>query len=163
MMNLTDYLTTVHVVNVRLSDDNRYLTLTEERTIDLLEIDLLTRDEQWERQACLIGNLFREYVDYHQRDNLQRQLRELLRRRIIEYDVNGEGEAFINVLRNTGQANLIRLLLSHATSQKRHALQGDRQVFTRLKRLLLQRLRHQGQPLSVNSLSVTLQRAVSRE
>ena len=45
-MNLNDYLTTVHVVNVRLSDDKRYLTLTEERTIDLLEIDLLTRDEQ---------------------------------------------------------------------------------------------------------------------
>ena len=162
-MNLTDYLTTVHVVNVRLSDDKRFLTLTEERTIDLLEVDLMAREEQWVQQACFIVAIFREYVDYQRRDVLQRQLRDLLRRRVIEYAVSGAGEAYVNVLRNTGQAGLIRLLLSCVTTQKRQALRCDRQVFTRLKRLLLKRLRHQGQPLSVNSISVTLQRAVSQE
>lgn len=37
---------------------------------------------------------------------------------------------------------------------------GQSEEFNTLKRLLLLHLRHQGQPISVNSLSVTLRRVV---
>ena len=69
--------------------------------------------------------------------------------------------AFINLPKGKGQAELIRLIISHMTSQKRAAIQ-DSTVFNALKKLLLSHLRNHSQPIPVNSMSSTLGRIVKK-
>ena len=83
----------------------------------------------------------------------------MLALRIIELKLDDHGDYIINVLRNKGQASLLRLLISFTTPQKRNSLTQSR-PFNDLKHLLMQRMRHMGISIPVNSLSVTLSRAV---
>ena len=80
-------------------------------------------------------------------------------RHIIELKMDDHGDYTINVLRNKGQASLLRLLVRFMTPQKRNNLTQS-QPFNDLKHLLMQRMRHMGIPVPVNSLSVTLSRAI---
>jgi dsRNA-specific ribonuclease len=62
---------------------------------------------------------------------------------------------------NKGQAELVRLIISHMTQQKLAAIQ-DKTAFNDLKHLLMEHLRKQCQPIPVNSMSKTLLRAVEQ-
>jgi hypothetical protein len=155
-----DELTTTRLVGVNMSEDGRFLTLTEERTIDLQAAELLAHEDEHYRQAHFISNIFGNYINYKTRTDLYTELVQLLNRGIIELLRNGDGLAIVNILKNTGQARFVRLILSHMTPQKRHALLFS-QDFGTLKHLLMERLRHQGNTIHVNSISVTLKRAVT--
>ena len=153
-------LTSTQLVSINLSDDRQYLMLTEKKIINLKSIDLLAHDDERTRQAYQISCIFNRYIDHNQRLKMVEELKELLVLRIIELKMDEQGEYIINVLRNKGQARLLRLLLRYTTSQKRSALTQSR-PFNDLKHLLLQRMRHLGTRIPINSLSVTLSRAVN--
>lgn len=154
-----DDFTSTQLVSINLSEDSQYLMLTEKKLINLKAIDLLAHEDERVRQAYNISRIFDRYIDHTQRIRLVEELKELLFLRIIELRMDDQGEHIINVLRNRGQTTLLRLLLKYTTPQKRHSLTQS-QAFNTLKRLLMQRMRHQGLPISINSLSVTLSRAV---
>lgn len=154
-----DNFTSTQLVSINLSEDNQYLMLTEKKLISLKIIDLLAHEDERVRQAYHISCIFNRYIDHAQRIHLVEELKELLTLHVIELRLDERGEHVINVLRNKGQTTLLRLLLKYTTPQKRHSLTQS-QPFNTLKRLLMQRMRHQGLPISVNSLSVTLSRAV---
>ena len=134
--------------------------LTEKKIISLRAVDLLAHEDERIRHAYFISRIFDRYIDHTCRLQLVEELKELLALRIIELRMDEQGEHVINVLRNKGQTALLRLLLKYTTPQKRNTLTQS-QPFNTLKRLLLQRMQHQGIPIPVNSLSVTLARAVS--
>jgi hypothetical protein len=154
-----DDLTSTQLVSINLSEDRQYLMLTEKKLINLKAIDLLAHEDERVRQAYHISRIFDRYIDHTLRIHLVEELKELLTLRVIELNMDEQGEHVINVLRNKGQTALLRLLLKYTTPQKRHSLTQSL-PFNTLKHLLMQRMRHQGLPISVNSLSVTLSRAV---
>lgn len=156
---IQDDLTSTQLVSINLSEDRRYLMLIEKKLINLKAIDLLAHEDERVRQAYHISRMFDRYIDHNQRNRMVEELNELLVLRVIELKTNEQGEPIVNVLRNKGQTALLRLLLKYTTPQKRHSLKQS-QPFNALKRLLMERMRHQGLPISVNSLSVTLSRAV---
>ena len=157
-----DDLTTTQLVSIIISDDRQYLMLTEKKIINLKAVDLLAHEDERIRQAYHITRIFDRYIDHTRRLEMVEELKGLLALRFIELKMDDQGEHVINVLRNKGQATLLRLLLKYTTSQKRHTLTQS-QSFNTLKHLLMQRMRHQGQPISVNSLSVTLTRTVKTD
>ena len=156
-----DDLTSTQLVSINISDDRQYLMLTEKKLINLKAVDLLAHEDERVRQAYHISRIFDRYIDHTCRLGMVEELKELLALRIIELKMDDQGEHVINVLRNKGQTALLRLLLKYTTPQKRHSLTQS-QPFNTLKHLLMQRMRHQGMPIPVNSLSVTLTRAVIR-
>jgi len=153
-------LTSTQLVSINLSDDKQYLMLTEKKIINLKGIDLLTHEDERIRQAYHISCIFDRYIDHTRRLELVEELKDLLAVRLIELKMDDQGEYLVNVVRNKGQATLLRLLLKYTTPRKRQTLMQS-QAFNTLKHLLLQRLRHQGIRISVNSLSVTLSRAIN--
>lgn len=153
-------LTSTQLVSINLSDDRQYLMLTEKKIISLKVVDLLAHEDERIRQAYYISRIFDRYIDHTCRLQLVEELKDLLALHIIELRMDDKGEHIINVLRNKGQAALLRLLLKYTTPQKRNSLTQS-QPFNTLKHLLLQRMQHQGIPIPVNSLSVTLARAIS--
>lgn len=157
-----DDLTSTQLVSINISDDRQYLMLTEKKIINLKAVDLLAHEDERIRQAYHITRIFDRYIDHTRRLEMVEELKGLLALRFIELKMDDQGEHVINVLRNKGQATLLRLLLKYTTSQKRHTLTQS-QSFNTLKHLLMQRMRHQGQPISVNSLSVTLTRTVKTD
>lgn len=152
-------LTSTQLVSINLSDDRKYLMLTEKKVINLKVVDLLTHEDERIWQAFHISRIFDRYIDHSRRLNLVEELKEMLALRIIELKMDDDGDYIINVLRNKGQASLLRLLIKYTTPQKRNILTQSR-PFNDLKHLLMQRMRHMGIPVPVNSLSVTLSRAV---
>lgn len=153
-------LTSTQLVSINLSDDRQYLMLTEKKVINLKAVDLLTHEDERLRQAYYISSIFDRYIDHSRRLQLVEELKEMLALYIIELKMDDRGDHIINVLRNKGQASLLRLLVRYMTPQKRNGLAQSR-PFNDLKHLLLQRMRHMGIPIPVNSLSVTLSRAVN--
>ena len=153
-------LTSTQLVSINLSDDRQFLMLTEKKVINLKAVDLLTHEDERIRQAYHISCIFDRYIDHSRRLQLVEELKEMLALHFIELKMDDQGDHIINVLRNKGQATLLRLLIRYATPQKRHVLRQSR-PFNDLKHLLMQRLRHMGTPISVNSLSVTLSRAIT--
>ena len=153
-------LTSTQLVSINLSDDRQYLMLTEKKVINLKAVDLLTHEDERIRQAYYISCIFDRYIDHARRLQLVVELKEMLALRIIELKMDDHGDYTINVLRNKGQASLLRLLVRFMTPQKRNNLTQS-QPFNDLKHLLIRRMRHLGIPIHVNSLSVTLSRAVS--
>ena len=153
-------LTSTQLVSVNLSDDRQYLMLTEKKVINLKAVDLLTHEDERIRQAYYISCIVDRYIDHARRLQLVVELKEMLALRIIELKMDDHGDYMINVLRNKGQASLLRLLIRFMTPQKRNNLTQS-QPFNDLKHLLIRRMRHLGIPIHVNSLSVTLSRAVS--
>lgn len=153
-------LTSTQLVSINLSDDRQYLMLTEKKIISLRAVDLLAHEDERIRHAYFISRIFDRYIDHTCRLQLVEELKELLALRIIELRMDEQGEHVINVLRNKGQTALLRLLLKYTTPQKRNTLTQS-QPFNTLKHFLLQRMQHQGLPIPINSLSVTLARAVS--
>jgi hypothetical protein len=152
-------LTSTQLVSINLSDDRQYLMLTEKKVINLKAVDLLTHEDERIRQAYFMSCIFDRYIDHSRRLQLVEELKEMLVLRIIELKMDDHGDYMINVLRNKGQASLLRLLVRFMTSQKRKILTQS-QPFNDLKHLLMQRMRHLGIPIPVNSLSVTLSRAI---
>lgn len=152
-------LTSTQLVSINLSEDRKYLLLTEKKIINLKAVDLLAHEDERIRQAYHISCIFDRYIDHSRRMELVEDLKELLTLRMIELKMDDQGEYIVNVLRNKGQAGLLRLLLSYTTSRKRQALTQS-QPFNELKHLLIQRMRHQGIRIPVNSISVTLSRAI---
>ena len=152
-------LTSTQLVSVNLSDDRQYLMLTEKKVINLKAVDLLTHEDERIRQAYYMSCIFDRYIDHTRRLLLVMELKEMLALRIIELKMDDHGDYTINVLRNKGQASLLRLLVRFMTPQKRNNLTQS-QPFNDLKHLLMQRMRHMGIPVPVNSLSVTLSRAI---
>lgn len=160
-MNMNnENLTSTQLVSINLSDDRKYLLLTEKKVINLKVVDLLAHEDERIRQAFFISKIFDRYIDHSRRLQLVEELKGMLTLRFIELKMDDQGEHIINVLRNKGQASLLRLLIRYATPQKRMNLKQS-QPFNDLKHLLMQRMRHMGTPISVNSLSVTLNRAIS--
>lgn len=153
-------LTSTQLVSINLSDDRQYLMLTEKKVINLKAIDMLAHEDERIRQAYHISSLFDRYIDHSRRLQLVEELKGMLALHFIELKMDDRGEYIINVLRNKGQASLLRLLIKYATPQKRMILKQS-QPFNDLKHLLIQRLRHMGTPITVNSLSVTLSRVIS--
>ena len=134
--------------------------LMEKKVINLKVVDLLTHEDECIRQAYHISCIFDRYIDHSRRLQLVEELKEMLVLRFIELKMDDQGDHIINVLRNKGQATLLRLLIRYATPQKRHVLRQSR-PFNDFKHLLMQRLRHMGMPIPINSLSVTLSRAIN--
>lgn len=155
-----DNLTSTQLVSINLSEDKQYLMLMEKKIINLKAVDLLAHEDERVRQAFHISTIFDRYIDHTRRLEMVEELTELLTSRIIELKMDDHGDYVINVLRNKGQAGLLRLLLKYLTPQKRNSLTESRS-FNSLKHLLMQRMLHQGMPIPINSLSVTLSRAVS--
>lgn len=153
-------LTSTQLVSINLSDDRQYLMLTEKKIINLKAVDLLAHDDERIRQAYHISCIFDKYIDHRRRLELIEELKDLLTTRIIELKMDDEGEFIINVLRNKGQAGLLRTVLKYFTPQRHTALAQSTQ-FNTLKHLLMARMRHQGAAIPVNSISVTLSRAIS--
>jgi len=121
--------------------------------------DQLTHMDEYERQAKNIIVLIREYIGYQKRELLCNALKDLLYNHTIEVTTDAQGHLIINILKNNMQASFLRLLIQHMTPQKQEQLQSS-QGFNRLKHLLLAHLRHKSSPINVNSMSVTLRRAV---
>lgn len=153
-------LTSTKLVSINLSDDRQYLLLTEKKIISLKVIDLLAHEDERVRQAYHISTIFDKYIDHTRRIELVDALRDLLSRRMIALELDNQGETVINILRNKGQASLLRLVIGFMTPQKYRTL-SQSGPFNDLKHLLLLRMRHLGLPISVNSLSVTLSRAIN--
>lgn len=154
-----DDLTSTQLVSINLSDDRQYLMLTEKKLISLRTIDLLAHEDERIRQAYQITRIFDRYIDHSRRLELVERLKDLLTLRIIELKMDDRGEHIVNVLRNKGQAAVLQILLSHFTQKKIQSL-NEAEVFNTLKHLLMQRMQHQSTPIHVNSISVTLRRAV---
>lgn len=152
-------LTSTQLVSINLSDDRQFLMLMEKKVINLKVVDLLTHEDERIRQAYHISSIFDRYIDHSRRMQLVEELKEMLTRHLIELKMDDQGDYIINVLRNKGQASLLRLLVRFMTPQKRNNLTQS-QPFNDLKHLLMQRMRHMGIPVPVNSLSVTLSRAI---
>ena len=160
-MNINnENLTSTQLVSINLSDDRQFLMLMEKKVINLKIVDLLTHEDERIRQAYHISCIFDRYIDHSRRLQLVEELKGMLTLRIIELKMDDQGDHIINVLRNKGQASLLRLLIRYVTPQKRLILKQSR-PFNDLKHLLIQRMRHMGMPIHVNSLSVTLSRAVN--
>lgn len=155
-----DSLTSTQLVSINLSDDRQYLMLTEKKIINLKVVDLLTHEDERIRQAYYITSIFDRYIDHSRRLQLVEELKEMLALHIIELKMDDQGYHIINVLRNKGQASLLRLLIRYTTPQKRKVLTQSG-PFNILKHLLMQRMRHMGISIPVNSLSVTLSRAIN--
>ena len=155
-----DSLTSTQLVSINLSDDRQYLTLTEKKIINLKVVDLLTHEDERIRQAYHITRIFDRYIDHSCRLQLVEELKEMLALHFIELKMDDQGDHIINVLRNKGQASLLRLLIRYTTPQKRNSL-AQSGPFNDLKHLLMQRMRHMGISIPVNSLSVTLSRAIN--
>ena len=153
-------LTSSQLVSIKLSDDRKYLMLTEKKIINLKAVDLLAHEDERIRQAYHITRIFDRYIDHTRRLELVEKLKDLLAMRIIELKMDERGEHIVNVLRNKGQAALLRLIVGYTTVQKRQTLTQSR-PFNDLEHLLLQRMRRQGGCIPVNSLSVTLTRAIN--
>jgi hypothetical protein len=153
-------LTSTQLVSVNLSDDKQYLMLTEKKIINLKSIDLLTHEDERIRQAYYISTIFDRYIDHNRRLKLVEELKGMLAIHLIELKMDDQGEYLVNVLRNKGQACLLRLLVSYMTPRKQQTLQQS-SPFNTFKHLLLLRMRHQGLQIPVNSLSVTLRRAIN--
>lgn len=152
-------LTSTQLVSINISDDRQYLMLTEKKIINLKVIDQLAHEDERIRQAYHISCIFDRYIDHSRRLELVEKLKNLLALRIIEVKMDDNGDYIINVLRNRGQASLLNILISHFTPMKHQSLARP-QPFNDLKHLLMQRVRHQSAPIHVNSISVTLRRAV---
>lgn len=153
-------LTSTQLVSINLSDDRQFLMLTEKKVINLKAVDLLTHEDERIRQAFHISRIFDRYIDHSRRLQLVEELKGMLALHIIELKMDNQGDYVINVLRNKGQASLLRLLIRYMTPQKRNGLAQSR-PFNDLKHLLMQRMRHMGLLIPVNSLSVTLSRAIN--
>lgn len=158
-INNNEDLTSTQLLGYELSADKRFLMLTEKKFINLKTIDLLTREDERFRQAYCISCIFDRYIDNRQRPELMEELKELLSLSIIELKLDEQGNYIINVLRSKGQASLVNILISHFTAQQQQSLIRSK-PFNRLKHLLMQCMRHQSQCIHVNSISVTLKRAV---
>ena len=152
-------LTSTELVGVNLSDDMRFLTLMERKIIDLQGVDLLVHEDERIRQAFHISSIFDKYIDHKRRLGLMGELKTLLTNRFIELKVDDCGEFYINVLRNRGQAKLLRVIIRYFTPQRIAQLEQSSH-FNALKHLLMIRIRHQGVNISINSMSVTLNRAI---
>lgn len=153
-------LTSTQLVSINISEDKQYLMLTEKKIISLKGLDLLAHEDERIHQAYQISRIFDKYIDHTRRIELVEELKNLLALRVIELKMDDQGEYIINVLRNRGQAGLIRLIIRFTTTRKRQTLM-KREAFNTLKHLLLKYMRHRSLKIHVNSLSVTLSRAVS--
>ena len=151
----------VRTIGVRVSDDNKYLIITEERIIDLQMVSRLSRLEQFKRQALYVYSVFAQYLDHSIKANFCQHLLQMLIAGTIEVTTDSIGTTFINLPKGKGQAELIRLLISHMTAQKLAAIR-DSAGFNTLKYLLIEHLRKQSLPITVNSMSSTLRRAVNK-
>lgn len=152
-------VSTERVTGRCLSEDGRYMYIYKVEVIDLQAVRLLSHADQYERQAQVVCTLLARYIDYRLRADFCRLLRDLLAAGTVEVLTNSQGPTTLNILSNTGQSQLLRIIVGHMTPQKLLSM-GQSEEFNTLKRLLLLHLRHQGQPISVNSLSVTLRRVV---
>lgn len=160
-MNINnENLTSTQLVSINLSDDRQFLMLMEKKVINLKVVDLLTHEDERIRQAYHISCIFDRYIDHSRRLQLVEELKEMLALRFIELKMDDQGDHIIKVLRNKGQASLLRLLIRYVTPQKRMILKQSR-PFNDLKYLLMVRMRHMGMPIPINSLSVTLSRAIN--
>lgn len=115
-------LTSTQLVSINVSEDRQYLMLTEKKVINLKGIDLLTHEDERVRQAFHISCIFDRYIDHSRCIELVEELKNLLAMHIIELKMDDAGEYIINVLRNKGQAGLIRLIMKYTTIMKRKAL-----------------------------------------
>jgi hypothetical protein len=151
----------IHIVNRRVSANGRYLIITEERVIDILALDRLTQIDQFKQLSLYVYTIFASYLDHKLRDDFCLQVFKMFMNGIIEIITNPECGGIINFPMNKGQAELVRLIISHMTQQKLAAIQ-DKTAFNDLKHLLMEHLRKQCQPIPVNSMSKTLLRAVEQ-
>lgn len=149
-------------IGYRYSDDKRYLIITKEQVIDLYAVNRLGKRDQYEQQALYIYGIFARYLDVMAKADFCQQLVEMLMAGVIEITTDCLGTTFINLPQGKGQAELIRLIVSHMTAQKQQAIH-DSNHFNALKYLLIEHLRKQCSPITVNSMSVTLQRAITKD
>ena len=142
-----------------ISRDGRYLYIDYEQTIDLQALNRLTQIDQFKQLSLYVYTIFASYLDHKLRDDFCLQVFKMFMNGIIEIITNPECGGIINFPMNKGQAELVRLIISHMTQQKLAAIQ-DKTAFNDLKHLLMEHLRKQCQPIPVNSMSKTLLRAV---
>ena len=144
-----------------ISRDGRYLYIDYEQTIDLHALNRLTQIDQFKHLSLYVYTIFASYLDHKLRDDFCLQVFKMFMNGIIEVVTNPECGGIINFPMNKGQAELVRLIISHMTQQKLAAIQ-DKTAFNDLKHLLMEHLRKQCQPIPVNSMSKTLLRAVEQ-
>ena len=156
-----DGLIQIRIVSQRITADGRYLVVTEERVIDIYALNRLTKIEQYNHHSQYVYSIFASYLDNSRKEDFCMQLVRMFIEGTVEIVTTPQYGAFINLPKGKGQAELIRLIISHMTSQKRAAIQ-DSTVFNALKKLLLSHLRNHSQPIPVNSMSSTLGRIVKK-
>ena len=150
-------VSSIRILNSRVSDNGQSLIVIEEIRLNLEAINKLAHLDEYRQQAQNICRLFARYIDRHEIEELCRQLVNMLSAGIIEYQ---QGCQLVNIPMGKGQAEFVRLILNHMTQQRRKTI-GEKQPFNELKHLLLEHMRHQGQRLHINSISVTLRRAIN--
>ena len=151
----------VRIVKERVTANGRYLIITEERVIDIFALNRLTKMDQYNRLSQYVYSIFAGYLDHRLKEDFCLQLVKMFIDGTIEIITNPQYGAFINLPKGKGQAELIRLIISHMTQQKQAAIQ-DSTVFNDLQKLLLSHLRNHSLPISPNSMSKTLSRAVDQ-
>ena len=151
----------IRIINQRITDNGRFLVITEEHRIDIFALNRLTKIDQYNQLSLYIYDIFASYLDYRRKEDFCLQLVRMFIEETIEVITSPQYSAFINLPKGTGQAELVRLIISHMTQQKQAAIQ-DSTVFNDLQKLLLSHLRNHSLPISPNSMSKTLSRAVDQ-
>ena len=142
------------------SKDGRFLIITTVQRIDLYAAKRFTQKKQYEQQALYVYDILARYMDNSTTIDFCRQLVLLFLQGTIEIFTDSMGATFINLPTGKGQAELIRLIVSHMTAQKQQAIH-DSNHFNALKYLLIEHLRQRCHPITVNSMSSTLRRVVN--
>ena len=152
--------TSVRTIDRRLSEDGRYLIITEERVFDLYAIQQLTRGDEHHQHAQMLCSRLNRYLDRKKQETLCEHLTTMLCSRRLEWHCDAQGRSYFDIVGNTTQAEMMHELLNHMTRQKLQSLQHESKAFNELKNLLMDLLQYQGEPLKINSISVTLKRAL---
>lgn len=156
-----DGCTQMHLVNEQVSPDGHYYTAYVQIVVDLFAVSRLSKLDQYNVLSQYVYNLFASYLDYRRKEDFCLQLVRMFIEETIEVITSPQYGAFINLPKTTGQAELVRLIISYMSPQKQASIH-DSTTFNALKNLLLQHLRKQSLAISVNSMSKTLSRAVEQ-
>lgn len=148
-------------LDMRMSPDGRKFILIVEQTIPTKVIKNLSKLDQYKFHSQNIYALFASFLDYQRKEDFCMKLVGMFIDNKIEILETSLHEVFINLPKSTGQAELVRLIISYMSPQKQASIH-DSTTFNALKNLLLQHLRKQSLAISVNSMSKTLSRAVEQ-
>ena len=156
-----DGCTQMHLVNEQVSPDGHYYTAYVQIVVDLFAVQRLSKLDQYNVLSQYVYNLFASFMDYQRKEDFCLQLVRMFIAGTLEVVATSQQGVFINLPKSTGQAELVRLIISYMSPQKQASIH-DSTTFNALKNLLLQHLRKQSLAISVNSMSKTLSRAVEQ-